>query len=89
MNNNIEKIIDANIQEINSMMNERYRKKNINSLISEIEKQKKETLTKIKGIEPELYSQKVDFIIQTHEIEKKYLEIIETLEKMKEWRTIK
>ena len=89
MNNNIEKIIDANIQEINSMMNERYRKKNINSLISEIEKQKKETLTKIKGIEPELYSQKVDYIIQTQEIKKKYTEITETLERMKEWTKIK
>lgn len=87
--NNIEKIIDANIQEINSMMKERYRKKDINALINEIEKQKKETLKKIKNVEPELYSLKVDFIIQTHEIEKKYIEIIETLEKMKEWTTIK
>ena len=89
MNNNMEKIIDANIQEINSMMNERYRKKNINSQISEIEKQKKETLTKIKGVEPELYSQKVDYIIQTQEIKKKYTEITETLERMKEWTKIK
>lgn len=89
MDKNIEKIIDANIQEINSIMTERYRKKNINALINQIEKQKKETLKKIKGVEPELYSQKVDFIIQTHEIEKKYLQIVETLEKMKEWTRTK
>jgi hypothetical protein len=89
MNNNLEKIIDANIQEINLIMTERYRKKNINSLISEIKKQKKDTLKKLKGAEPELYSQKVDFIIQTHDIEKKYIEIIETLEKMKEWTRTK
>jgi hypothetical protein len=89
MDKNIEKIIDANIQEINSMMNERYRKKDINHLISEIQNQKKETLKKIKNVEPELYSQKVDYIIQTHEIEKKYLQIVETLEKMKEWTRTK
>ena len=49
-------------------------------------KEYKEVFNKIYS---DLNKEKVDYIIQTQEIKKKYTEITETLERMKEWTKIK